>query len=58
MGRPAAEMELAEDWMVYGITRALVVAPIVLVAEQGCWSYLCATVLVVDAVAGFCLHIT
>ena len=58
MGRSAAEMELAEDWLVYGITRALVVAPIVLVAEQGCWSYLCDTILVVDAVAGFCLHIT
>ena len=53
--RPVAEMELTEDWMVYGITRTLVVAPIGPVAKQGCWSYLWATIWVAQ-LSLFLLH--
>lgn len=33
--RPVASMELTENWMAYGITVALVVTSIVLMAQQG-----------------------
>ena len=44
--RPAAQMDLTEDWTANGITTAVVVTSIVPVAEQGCSSFLCANVLV------------